>query len=499
MKERAKAMTVLAASTVAFTGCFAAWTLYGVLATFLVEKGAFAWTRGEMGLLIGIPVLTGSLMRLPVGILCDQFGGRLVFFLLMLAAAVPMFLVSFADRYGAFVLAGLGFGVAGASFAAGVAYTATWFTKERIGFALGVFGMGNSGAALTAMLAPMLLRRLTASNLEGWRTLPKLYAGLLVAMAALFWSLTYHRMPPGETRVTLLQRLAPLRHTRVWRFGFYYAFFFGGFVSLSQWLIPYYVNVYTLSVGTAGFLAAFFSLPSGIIRAAGGWMSDRWGARAVMYGTLSPAVMLCVLLFPAAMIIHTPGEGIVAGEPASVVRVSSSQIVLTTGTVYRLKEPKDPAALLDFTTDRHLVLPSTVRWQEPVVMAGQQVAKGDLLARGTTRIFFQANQWVFTILVFLLGCTMGIGMAAVYKHIPAYFPNEVGVVGGLVGVLGGLGGFVFPIVFGYLLQATGLWTTCWMFLTVLAVISLFWMHLVVRRLMREQAPGLMRTVEAPLP
>jgi NNP family nitrate/nitrite transporter-like MFS transporter len=495
--DRARAISVLAANTVAFTVCFAAWTLYGVLVTFLVENGRFAWSRSEMGVLIGVPILTGAVMRLPVGVLCDRYGGRIVYFLLMLAAAVPMFLVAFADRYGEFVLAGLGFGVAGASFAAGVAYTSVWFPKERIGAALGIFGMGNTGAAATAMFAPVILGRLTATDPEGWRTLPKLYAGLLLAMAALFWLSTHTRVPEYDTRASLPRRLSPLRYARVWRFGLYYAFFFGGFVSLSQWLIPYYVNVYTMSVATAGSLAALFSLPSGAIRALGGWMSDRWGARAVMYGTLTPGLVLCILLFPAAMIIHTPGEGIVAGEEATVARVSAQEIVLSTGTVHSVKEAKDPSALLDFTTDRDLVLPTTTRWQEPVVVAGQQVRKGELLARGTTRIFFQANQWVFTGLVFLLACAMGIGMAAVYKHIPTYFPREVGVVGGLVGVLGGLGGFFFPIVFGLLLQSTGLWTTCWMFLALLAAASLTWMHSVIRRMMHEQTPELIRRVEGP--
>ena len=124
-----------------------------------------------------------------------------------------------------------------------------------------------------------------------------------------------------------------------------------------------------------------------------------------------------------------------------------------------------------------------------------QVVKRQLLARGTTHIFFQANVWVFTALSLLLGTLMGIGMAAVYKHIPDYFPDDVGVVGGIVGVIGGLGGFVCPVIFGYLLQASGLWTTCWMFLFVLAAVSLLWMHLVVRKMMRSQSPQTMRPLQ----
>ena len=91
---------------------------------------------------------------------------------------------------------------------------------------------------------------------------------------------------------------------------------------------------------------------------------------------------------------------------------------------------------------------------------------------------------------------MGIGKAAVYKHIPDYFPNDVGVVGGIVGVLGGLGGFVCPVIFGYLLRETGLWTTCWMFFFVLVAALLFWMHVVVRRIMKQQAPEFLREIES---
>ena len=109
-----------------------------------------------------------------------------------------------------------------------------------------------------------------------------------------------------------------------------------------------------------------------------------------------------------------------------------------------------------------LVFPTKEVWQESVVTEGQKVLKKELLAKGVTRIYFQANVWIFAVLVILLGSIWGIGKAAVYKHIPDYFPEEVGVVGGMVGVLGGLGGFFCPIIFGYLLEGTGLYTSCWM-------------------------------------
>ena len=140
-------------------------------------------------------------------------------------------------------------------------------------------------------------------------------------------------------------------------------------------------------------------------------------------------------------------------------------------------------------------MPRSMSWQEPVVNVGQEIHKKELLARGVTQIFFQANIWIFTVLSLIVGAVMGIGKAAVYKHIPDYFPDDVGVVGGIVGVLGGLGGFVCPVIFGYLLRATGLWTSCWMFFVVLIAVCFIWMHLAIQRMMRQQAPELSKRIE----
>ena len=115
--------------------------------------------------------------------------------------------------------------------------------------------------------------------------------------------------------------------------------------------------------------------------------------------------------------------------------------------------------------------------------------------RGVPHIFFQANVWVFTVLSLILGAVMGVGKAAVYKHIPDYFPNDVGVVGGIVGVIGGLGGFICPVIFGYLLQWTGLWTSCWMFFFVLVAVCLLWMHLVISRMLKTEVPHLHQRIE----
>ncbi len=125
-KEPARAHVILAFNTAAFTVCFAAWMLNGVLVTFLVSNQVYDWSASQMGWLIGIPVLTGSLVRLPLGMLTDRFGGRPVYTLLMLAAAVPMYFLGRADSYTDFLWLSLGFGLTGGSFAVGIAFTSLW-------------------------------------------------------------------------------------------------------------------------------------------------------------------------------------------------------------------------------------------------------------------------------------------------------------------------------------------------------------------------------------
>lgn len=499
MSERSRAISVLAANTMAFTVCFAVWMMYGVLVTHLVGRQLYAFGTDEIGWLIGIPVLSGSLLRLPVGMLTDRFGGRPVMVVLLLASALAVYLVSLADGFWDFLLAGFGFGIAGASFSAGVAYTAVWFPPRQQGTALGIFGAGNAGAALTAMIAPRLLETLTDGGLdpEGWRMLPRLFALALVVTTVLFWFTTFPRraMDDGQS---LRERLAPLGTARVWRFGLYYFLLFGGFVALSQWLIPYYVNVYTLSVVSAGTLASAYSLPSGLFRAVGGWLSDRVGARAVMYWVLGSGMILLLLLFPPRVELLAPGQGIPADRPGRVVAVTDHEVVVGEDR-YALQHVASSTAELSVgihqPDERHLLLPTASFRQTPVVAVGDSVIKGQLLVRGVTQIYFQANVRIFTGLVVLLGVAMGIGSGAVFKHVANYFPGRVGVVGGVVSMLGALGGFAFPILFGYFLTATGIWTTAWMLLAVVAFACLVWMHLVIRRMMTGAVPALMREVE----
>ena len=495
MSEKRKALIVLTMNTLAFTVCFAAWMLNGVLVTFLAGSGLYDWNKVEIGWLIGIPVLTGSITRLPIGILTDKYGGRIVFTVVMVLSAIPMWFLSYADSYLAFALGGLGFGLAGASFAVGIAYTSVWFSREKQGTALGIFGAGNAGAAITSMCAPFILRSLTndGAELEGWRTLPKIYAISLILMAVIFWLFTYTRKVAHSEGKTLRQRLSPLKEMRVWRFGLYYFFVFGGFVALAQWLIPYYVNVYAMSIASAGLMAAIVTLPSGVIRAFGGWLSDFVGARSVMYWVLGVSITCCAFLIVPRMDIQAPGQGIMSPRGGKVEAVDKLSITVDGRKFSLVQRPENQITI--GADPEALILPQFEFWQEPVVKVGEEVERKQLLAKGVTHIYFQANVVVFTILVFILGIAMGIGKAAVYKHIPDYFPEDVGVVGGIVGVLGGLGGFVCPIIFGYLLQSTGIWTTNWMFFLVLTVGCLVWMHLIVRRIMKTKAPEHLNEME----
>ncbi|MCB0482200.1 MAG: NarK/NasA family nitrate transporter [Flavobacteriales bacterium] len=484
---------VLFINTFAFTICFACWMLNGVLVTFLVDNQVFAWSPSMIGWLMGIPVLTGAVFRLPLGMLTDKYGGRPVFGLLLLLSAIPMYLLSTVDSFWGYALCSFGFGITGASFAVGIAFTSYWYPKNRQGVALGIFGAGNAGAAITTMFAPTLLNHLTNGgvDVDAWRYLPQIYAAVLVVIGILFMMLVKNKKPESSGK-NLVEMFQPLKSVRVWRFGLYYALVFGMFVSFSQWLIPYFVNVYYLPLVTAGVFAALFSFPSGVIRALGGWMSDKWGARKVMYWVLGTSVIFSLMMSVPKMVIVTPGNGVMSKTNGEVTFVSDSLVSVGT-TNYSITQK--PIESTEFIENEFHIFPVKTTWQTTVVEVGHVVKKKELLARGETHILFEANVWIFAILAIILGSIWGIGKAAVYKYIPDYYPNQVGAVGGMVGFIGGLGGFLGPIIFGYLLEFTGLWTTCWMFMFLFSAICLVWMQSVVQKKMKKEVPDLMRTMD----
>ncbi|MBI3452516.1 MAG: MFS transporter [Rhodospirillales bacterium] len=411
--DQTRALTL---STVAFTVCFAVWTIFSIIGVQI--KRDLGLNDTEFGLLVGTPILTGSLVRLILGIWTDQYGGRIVYMAVMLAAAAATWLLSWATTYEMFLLAALGVGVAGGSFAVGIAYVSRWYPVKEQGTALGIFGMGNVGAAVTKFVAPFVMVA------YGWVAVAQIWAIGLVVMAVVFWVFTKddpalaERRRKGIKPEPIASQLAPLKNLQVWRFSLYYFFVFGGFVALALWLPRYFVGAYNLDIETAGMLGAAYSIPASIFRALGGWMSDKYGARRVMYWTFGASVVALFLLsYPT-----------------------------TDYTVYGIKGP------IQFT-----------------------IAMGVL---------------PFTLIAFVLGFFMSLGKAAVYKHIPVYYPGHVGSVGGVVGMIGGFGGFVLPIAFGMMNDLTGVWTSCFMLLFLIAGTNLAWMHFAIRRMERRTIPAL---------
>ncbi|WP_339913786.1 nitrate/nitrite transporter [uncultured Brevundimonas sp.] len=417
------ARTALWVSTFAFTACFAVWTIFGIIGVQI--KTDLNLTEAQFGLLVGTPILTGSLSRIFLGVWTGQFGGRIVNLIVMTLAAAATFLLSYAETYGQFLIAALGVGLAGGAFAVGVAYVSKFYPPNQQGTALGIFGAGNVGAAVTKFAAPFVMLAM------GWEAVAQIWAAVLLAIAVLFFLLTrdepdvVERRRSGQKPVTAWMQLAPLKDIRVWRFSLYYFFVFGGFVALALWLPHYLTGAYGLGIGAAGMLAAAYSIPGSLFRVFGGWLSDRVGARKVMYLTFAlSAVCAFILAYPATTYVVDGIEGPIQ---------------------FRLA----------------LSLPA------------------------------------FTVLVFVLGFAMSLGKAAVYKHIPVYYPDHVGAVGGLVGMIGGLGGFIMPIAFGALNDLTGVWTSCFMLLFLLVTGALIWMHLAVGRMEHRRAPDLATLPEFP--
>lgn len=464
-----KSWFILGVSVFAFAICFAAWVMNGVLVAFLVNRAIFSWTDIQIGWLLGAPILTGSLIRLPLGMLTDRFGGRIVFTMLLLLSSLGMLYASVATSYTDFILSSLIFGCVGGSFAVGVAYVSLWFQKQKQGTALGIFGLGNLGAALTTLIAPTLLDLFTAhENVEGWRHLPQVYGAALAATGVLYFLLTTTRK--NEEKRTILEGLKTLMSPKVHRLGFFYFIVFGGFIALAQWLVVYYVSAYQLSLTMAGFLSSCFTLPSAGMRAVGGILADKLGAKRLLNRAFMASFILAGLLSVPMMDVYTVGKGVISKSNGIVTATSQGAIEVKSdvgGVVSYPLAIRQPQQI-----GKIQVWPMKEIWQESLVKPGARVAKNQLLAKGSTHIYFQANVWIFSGFVILLGAVMGIGMAAVYKAVPEYFPDQVGVVGGTVGMVGSLGGFVYPILFGYLLQWSGLWSICWFFFVALILFAM---------------------------
>ena len=278
--ETYKRYSVLASSTLSFTVCFMVWMMLAVVGIKVQEEMGFNQT--QYGILIALPVLSGSLIRVPLGILTDRYGGRIVLFALMMISVPAIFLMQYATHYWHFLIIGLLMGLAGGSFSVGTPYVARWFPKHQQGMAMGVFGAGNAGSAVNKFLAAWLI-----TTYGTWQVVPTVYSAIMLAMAVIFWFTSYHDPKHlVSSSVTLREQLALLKDPGVLRYSQYYSVVFGGYVALALWMTKYYVGEYGMGLKTAAFLAACFSLPGGVLRAFGGYLSDKFGAYKVTWAVM---------------------------------------------------------------------------------------------------------------------------------------------------------------------------------------------------------------------
>ena len=397
MTHKRQALSVLIVSTLAFTVCFMVWMIFGVIG--IPIKKALDLNATQFGLLMATPVLTGSLIRVPLGIWTDKYGGRIVMTILMALTVPAIYLMSYATAYWHFLTIGLFVGLAGGSFSVGTPYVARWFPKHQQGFAMGIYGAGNSGAAVNKFVAPALVVAF------GWAMVPQVYAAIMFGTVLLFWFFSYsdptHLV---STDVKFMDQLKALKDPKVLKYCQYYSIVFGGYVALSLWMVQYYVGEFGLEIRSAALLAACFSLPGGVLRAVGGWLSDKWGAHSVTWWVLWVSwICLFLLSYPQT----------------------------------------------DFTI-------ATIT--------------------GPKTFHFGLNVYVFTALMFVLGIAFAFGKASVFKYISDDYTGNIGTISGVVGLAGGLGGFVLPIMFGALMDLTGIRSSAFMLMYGVVWVSLIWMY-----------------------
>jgi len=291
----------LTSGTMAFAVCFAAWTLFSILGVEIREQLSLNYT--QFALLLVAPILTGALVRLPAGILADIYGGRRIMVLQMLIVGVVLLLFPLASSYVHYLMFGMVIGLAGGTFAAGITFVSAWHDKSRQGTAMGIFGAGDAGAAITNLVAPL------AVITFGVGMVPLIYGVAMLLAAFLFLLLSSEdpqHQKQGKIARPLNEALKPLLELRVWRFGLYYFFVFGGFLALTLWLPQYYVEQYGLDLKTASFFTLLFTVPAALVRALGGWFADYFGARTINW-VVFWACIVCLFFLsypPTTMTIH---------------------------------------------------------------------------------------------------------------------------------------------------------------------------------------------------
>jgi len=426
---------ILRLSTIAFTLMFAVWLMFGVLG--IPIRAEFGLSDTQFGWLAAIAVLNGSIWRLPLGILTDKFGGRRVFTALLLLTAIPAVLVSTATGYAELLVYAFLVGLAGNSFTVGISWNSAWFPRERQGTALGIFGAGNVGASVTKLIGPTLIAAVPAAGLLGG-LIPggwRFIPVLYGALLVVMAAVLWWGTPAADRKPG---------HGR----------------SMREMLRPLgYIRVWRFSLYYVVVFGAYVALSVWLPK----YYVDVFGLPLT-----TAALLTALFIFPASLL--RPVGGWLAdrfGARRVMYWVFGVMLVST---------------LLLSAPNGHIVLYVPSKFE----------------ADGTRDVMeFMMSPWIFTTLLVILGMGMGVGKAAVYKHIPEYFPNDVGAVGGLVGLLGALGGFFLPLLFAYCYEWTGLPQVTFFLLFLLVGASFLWMHVTIVRMLRKASPELRNTFEVP--
>lgn len=350
----------LAVATIGFMLNFWAWALLGPLGPGIKERLGLSFAA--QSLLVAVPVIVGSLGRIPVGALTDRYGARVMFPLVTLATIVPVLTLAYVSSYSALIVAGFFLGIGGTAFAVGVPHVSEWYPPARRGFAIGVFGIGTGGTAIANFTTVRL------ADGYGTKTPFLLVTAVLAGYAVLAFLLLRDAPDRQRTTGSALARMTEVGRLAVtWQLCFLYAVAFGGFVAFSVYLPAYLRTAYALETADAAMRTAGFVVLAVIARPLGGWLSDR--------------------LHPVPVLVWCFG-----GVAAFAVLQSFQPPLMPLGTI------------------------------------------------------------AFLGMALMLGAASGGVFALVGKVAPA---DKVGTVTGLVGAAGGLGGFIPPLIMGWVYGAQG--------------------------------------------
>jgi NNP family nitrate/nitrite transporter-like MFS transporter len=288
----------LVLATGAFAICFA---VFGSVSAMMpILKRNLGLGPVQLSIALAIPVLLGSLGRIPLGMLTDRYGGRLIFSVVMASSITPALMMGFVADYWQLIVCGFFIGIALASFSVGVGFVSGWYPPERQGMALGIYGAGNIGQSLAAFGSPVLAAAL------GFRWGFWTFGVLLVVWLTFFW-IKARNSPRRAPAKTFGDVIEPLRDVKSWVLSLYYFLTFGGFVAMAIYLPTFLTEIFKLTPGDAGFRTAGFVVLATVMRPAGGMLADRIGGRKILLWVFPATAAMAVFLACPMMVTFTIG------------------------------------------------------------------------------------------------------------------------------------------------------------------------------------------------